>query len=294
MAWHSIAALVIFMKGYKKVGLGIVAAAAAYLLADAWFLTKYFFQVKRYSIGKADGQKKIRILLLSDLHFKKRLWPFHHRLARKINSLHPDLILMTGDLIDEFGRPEPARQFLRLLKASLPLVAIPGNHDNKNKVSRHTLRKLIEQRKGRLLVNETIQIFTDNIPITITGLDDFIESESCFPDAVRNTGKEEHHLLLVHSPLQQEVALKEMKSINNRRTPDRQLHIQYIFAGHTHGGQVRLGDFIPFLPEKAGGYVDGWYNEEKPFLYVSRGFGTSAVPFRFGKRAEVTVLEYGV
>ncbi len=278
----------------RKLGLGALVAGAAFVLADAWFLEKYFFQVRRFSIGKEKGSKRLSILLLTDLHFKKNFWPFHAKLARKINQLNPDLILCSGDVIDEHGTPGPARRFFSLLKRPIPKIAIPGNHDIKNRVSRRTLRKIFEQHTGRLLANETVRVTIKDTPITITGLDDFIEGESRFGDAVKEVGKEEHHLLLVHSPLQQEMVLQEVQRINDRRTPDHQLTLQYIFAGHTHGGQIRVKNLVPFLPEGAGGYVNGWYNQEKPYLYVSKGFGTSTIPFRFGARPEITLFDYGV
>ncbi len=276
-----------------KTGLGILAAASALALADAWFLEKYFFQVKRFSIGRRNSHHRVRILLLTDLHFKRKFWPFHQRLLRKINALRPDLMLITGDLIDEHGMPGPARKFISRLRPDLPWLAIPGNHDNKNKVSRQTLRKLVEAGRGKLLADDTVQLMVKGTPFTITGLDDFIEGESSFANAVRNVGNQPNHLLLIHSPLQQEGVLEELQRINAKRSDGEKLQISYIFAGHTHGGQVRLPGFVPVLPEGAGGYVNGWYNSSAPYLYVSKGFGTSAVPFRFGARPEVTVLEYG-
>lgn len=281
-------------KSRLLIGAGIGATGALLLLSYSLFFSKYFFQIKRFALGRKKPEQRIRIVLLTDLHFKRRLWPFHQRLLRTIRALKPDLILIAGDLIDEFGQPGPARRFLFGLGPATPKMVIPGNHDNKNKVSRQTLRKMVEQHNGRLLVNETTQVTISGKIITVTGLEDFIEREQCFRDAVKNTGREEHHFLLVHSPLQQETVLKEIPRINKERSADQQLAVQYIFAGHTHGGQVRLPGYIPVLPKGSGGYVNGWYNREKPFLYVSKGFGTSAVPLRFGARPEVTVFEYGV
>ncbi|GAB3179827.1 hypothetical protein [Telluribacter humicola] len=42
----------------------------------------------------------------------------------------------------------------------------------------------------------------------------------------------------------------------------------------------------------AGNYVKGWYNQQKPYLYVSKGFGTSTVLLRLGARAEIAMFEY--
>lgn len=281
-------------KRHWKWAAGAVLLGSAALLADAWWGERYFFETNHYRIGKKGSEKQVRILLLSDLHFKKRFKRYHLKLAQKIKALRPDLLLISGDLIDQYGQPGPANRFLHHLQGLAPWFAIPGNHDHKNAVSRQTLRKLVEQNGGRLLVNETAQLRVRDVPFTITGLEDFIEGESDLAGALQAVGREENHLLLVHSPLQGEEAINTLKRLNAGRTENRQVTLQYIFAGHTHGGQVRLPFYVPFLPTKAGRYISGWYNSEAPFLYVSKGFGTAAVPFRFGARAELTVFDYGV
>ena len=269
-------------------------AGAALLLADAWFFSKYFFRVKRFRIGQTGATRRLRIVLLTDLHFKRRFWPFHQRLVQTINDLRPHLILCAGDLIDVTGTKDPAKQFLSRLDPAVPKLFIPGNHDHQSGVSRQALGQLLQENNGRLLVNETVQVLLDGVPFTITGLDDFLEGESCFADAVKEVGNEAHHLLLVHSPLQQERVLKELEKLNQERSADRQLNLQYIFAGHTHGGQVRLFNYLPVPPRGAGRYLQGWYNSRKPYLYVSKGFGTTRLPFRFGARSEITLFQYGV
>lgn len=278
----------------SKVILSTLAAGAALVLLESLFLEKYYFRVKRFAIGIRDSTKKIRILHLTDLHFIKYLQPFHKRLARTINALRPHVILVSGDIIDQFGEPDPARRFFGLLDPSIPKLAIAGNHDHKNSVSKRTLKSLIEHCNGHLLINETIKVKVGDTVLTVTGVDDFIEGEGCFDDSIRDTGREAHHFMLVHSPLQQEQVISDMERINAQRPADQRLNIQYIFAGHNHGGQVRLGPIVPILPEQSGNYINGWYNDQKPYLYVSKGFGTSAVPFRFGARSEITLFEYGV
>ncbi|MDB5193744.1 MAG: metallophosphoesterase [Segetibacter sp.] len=279
---------------YIQWGVGLGLAGAAVVLLDALFLEKYFFEVKHFNIGNNKSAKKIKILLLTDLHFRKRLHAYQKRMAAKINEIDPHLILVAGDTIDQTGEATPAKQFLALLKHSIPKLAIFGNHDHASGVSSETLQQVYEQHNGHLLDNETRQLNINGATITITGLDDFIKGESCFADAIKNVGNEEHHLMLVHSPLQQELVLRQLQLINARRPPVNKLNIQYIFAGHNHGGQVRFGSYVPVLPKGAGNYIDGWYNDRKPYLYVSKGFGTSGIPFRFGARSEIVLLHYGV
>ena len=127
----------------------------------------------------------------------------------------------------------------------------------------------------------------------ITGLDDLLEGDADLFRALDGVKREPHHLALIHSPLQQERLRKDLHRINTDRSEADRINISYLFAGHNHGGQVTFfGLFAPILPPKAGDYVNGWYNDEKPFLYVSKGFGTSTVPFRFWARAEITLLHY--
>lgn len=277
----------------KKIWVGLMVSLGAIALLDAWYLEKYFFEVREYDIGNKTGSRKIQILLLTDLHFKRRLWPFHYKLVDTINKIKPDVILIAGDIIDEDGTARPARQFFYYI-SHYPIFAIPGNHDNKNRVSRETLRSIIKFNNGVLLVNETMQLNLGGVRLTVTGVDDFIESEMRFTKAVSNVGNEPHHFLLVHSPLQQEQVLDELAKLNQNRAAADRVNIQYIFAGHNHGGQVKLGSFVPILPEASGSYLNGWYNKEKPYLYVSKGFGTSTLPFRFGARSEITLFNYGI
>jgi predicted MPP superfamily phosphohydrolase len=268
------------------------ATGAGLLLLDAMFLEKYFFQVKRFAIGEQEGTEKIRLLLLTDLHIKKRLWPYYKKLASTVNKLSPDLILITGDTLDGHSCVAPVDAFLGLLRHDIQKVAILGNHDHFDEIPVSALAALYQKHNCRLLVNETISCSVRQQRLVITGLDDFIESNSCVVEALQGTGWEKHHLLLIHSPLQQESVLQHLQELNAKRSPSERVNIRYIFAGHNHGGQVRFLNLVPKLPIMAGRYVEGWYNRAAPYLYVSKGFGTSTLPFRFGARAEVTVFEY--
>jgi predicted MPP superfamily phosphohydrolase len=68
--------------------------------------------------------------------------------------------------------------------------------------------------------------------------------------------------------------------------------VRYLFAGHTHGGQVNLAGLTPFMPPGCGDYVKGWYRERMPAMYVVRGIGTSILPVRIGSLPEVAVFTW--
>lgn len=273
---------------------GLLLAGVAFAFLDAILLEKLFFEIKTFDIGNTGGRKKLRIVLLTDLHFKEKLWPYYVKLAKKVNQLKPDFIMIAGDTLDRTGKTSPMKKFFSLLDHHIPKVAIAGNHDHKATASLQSLRQIYKQHNCTFLLNETESFNLHGTKLTITGLDDFIEGSGNLRAAVANTAHEAHHFLLIHSPLQQEVAQQEIAAINRSRTSEEKLNISYIFAGHNHGGQVALLGYAPKLPVKAGNYVNGWYNRQKPFLYVSKGFGTTTVPFRFGARSEVTLLNYFV
>ncbi|GAB3197060.1 putative MPP superfamily phosphohydrolase [Pontibacter aydingkolensis] len=279
-------------KDKKRWALGAAAAVAGYLLLRAFVLEKYFFQVRRYRIGDRGGRRVIRLVLLADLHFRRLLLPQHRRLARRVNRLRPDLILIAGDTLDAAGGTGPMEEFFRLLDERTRKAAVLGNHDYRASPSVDELRRAYGRHGCDLLVNETRVYRLGGTELAVTGLDDLIEGESSVEKALGGVGRQEHHLMLVHSPLQQETAMAGVARLNRARPEGERLRIRYIFAGHNHGGQVRLPFWVPVLPPSSGDYVEGWYNDSEPFLYVSRGFGTSTLPLRFLARSEVTLFNY--
>ena len=197
-------------------------------------------------------------------------------------------------MLDASGDIKLLEKFISNIKWTIPKVAILGNHDHVNDARNGEIAAILKQYNGQLLVNRTHTFTLQGERLVITGLDDFIESNHDFEKAVENVATEKHHLLLLHSPLQQLAALKDIKTENRRRPPQEQLNISYIFAGHNHGGQVRFRKYAPVRPLMSWHYLNGWYNSEAPFLYVSKGFGTSRFPIRLGARAEVTLFDYYV
>ncbi|WP_345268683.1 metallophosphoesterase [Nibrella viscosa] len=271
-------------------------AGAAIAVLDALVLERYFFQIKRYAIGNLnakDENSRLKLLLLTDLHLEKIVDSRYTRLAETINQIQPDLILMAGDSVDADGKNQPLDEFLNLLPKQIPKVAILGNHEYKADISLDALRNVYRKHNGDLLVNESKAYDIQGTRFMITGLDDMLNGDANLFQALENVGSERHHLALIHSPLQQEQLRKDLARLNAGRSEADKISISYLFAGHNHGGQVTFfGLFTPILPPKAGEYISGWYNKEKPFLYVSKGFGTSTVPFRFWARAEITLLHY--
>ena len=264
------------------------------ILIDIFLIEQLLFKVKRFSLRKSKGDDPITILHLADLHFKNHLTWNYQRLVKVIKKISPSIILISGDAVDQHGKLEPLEKFLRLLPAVIPKVAVLGNHEYAAEINLDHLYEVYNNTNCDLLVNESKAYQIKGSRMIITGLDDLLEGADNFSKAVADVGYEKHHFVLIHSPKHQEKIKEEIVKINKKRSEEEQLNIYAFFAGHNHGGQVKIGGFVPHLPEESGDYVEGWYNKKKPFLYLSKGFGTSLLPIRFGSRAEITVFNYYV
>jgi len=276
-----------------KIILGVIGLFGVLVLLRALILEHIFFAVQSTRIGKTlDCCEPLTMLFLTDLHFRNRLTLKYRKLVAKINQIHPDIILISGDSIDKSGKIEPLEKFLRLLDSQIPKVAILGNHEYQSEVNIQALEDAYEKCNVRLLINETITLSIKNNPLTITGVDDLLKGDADFDEAIKGVGYHPHHFVLIHTPKLQEEIRKKITQLNAERTDSDRLHIYAMFAGHNHGGQVKIGDFVPVLPPDSGDYIEGWYNDSPPYLYVSRGFGTSRLPIRLGARSEITLFEY--
>jgi uncharacterized protein len=271
-----------------------IVTATVLVLLDALVYEKNFFQIKKFKIGNPDsGGTPIRLLQLADLHLKDYLTTKHRRLAAAIRKLQPDLILITGDAMDKHGHPEVLDDLLALMDPDIPKAAILGNHEYESGLGPEVFRRTYEKYGVDLLVNDSVCYMIRDHRMCITGLDDLIHGQDDLKRAFQRIENESNHLVLLHSPLHQESLLQKFEALKKEGQLDASARIRYMLAGHNHGGQVTLfGLYAPYLPKKSGKYLKGWYNQKEPYLYVSKGFGTSTIPVRFWARAEITLFLY--
>jgi uncharacterized protein len=227
------------------------------------------------------------IAQLSDVHIGVFVGEAELAIAEELlRQAKPDLIVLTGDLLDSDARL--AGQLARFVRRLTPLaragvVAISGNHDYFAGVE--DMASAITSAGARVLRNDAMLIGDAGAGFALLGVDDvWARREGGGPDLER--------------------ALRSLPRIGGRVAPAVDLprvllcHNPSFFAesagrvalqlsGHTHGGQVNLGlrpaDYI--LP---GGWVAGRYDANGSALYVNRGFGTVGPPARVGAPPEVT------
>ena len=177
-----------------------------------------------------------------------------------------------GSCISAICDLEPAREVLGRLHAPLGVFVVRGNWENWNKPPNEA--SFYASVGATLLVNEGRLLRRD---IWIAGLDDPMSGAADIgasqvgapPDALR--------VVLFHSP---------------EYFDDAAPKIDLAFAGHTHGGQVRIPLLGPlWMPPGSGRFLEGWYTTGSARMLVSRGVGTSLLPVRLFCPAEVAMVD---
>lgn len=259
-------------------GIGIIATTTA---IDSLWYEKVFIELNEFFLGNSNSQTdNIKILQISDLHLRS-IKPKHLELVKQVNKIKPDLILFTGDVIDRNKSLKNLDKYLAMFDPIIQKTAILGNWECW-KVHPLELLDIYQKHDCELIVNHSFRYEFGNTSISISGMDDLVAGKADFNMAMEFYQKSDYHVIMTHCPHHRDIIQGQMKNIP----------IDLILAGHTHGGQINILGISPFTPEGSGRYISGWYREELPHMYVSRGIGTSGLPIRFGSRAEITIFNF--
>lgn len=220
------------------------------------------------TIGKSG--KGLLVAHVTDLH-TDGLEAIELKLMDSIGANKPDIIFITGDIATPGGTAKGYEDVLSKFKAQLGVYFIQGNWEYWEPIKE--LRNILKKTNIVDLTNKNIHIKDD---LWLVGLDDELAGS---PDieAYEKIPKKSKILSIFHSPVL-------FESINNKT--------DLAFAGHSHGGQVRLpviGSL--WTPEGTGKYDSGWYKEGQAKMYVSRGIGNSILPIRFNCKPEIAYIK---
>lgn len=249
------------------------------MLLDSFWFEKYVVDWNYYDISTSE-EKKIKIIQLSDLHIDK-FRSIHKSIARKINKLNPDLLVITGDSVDKTENIKSLDVFLNLIEHSIKKYAILGNWEYWGNVDLNALKTTYKNNNCELLINENRAITIGKRNLNIIGIDDLIGGNANIEMAIKNIKTTSTNIILSHCPQYTEFISRTTNGLN----------IDIVLSGHTHGGQITFLGFAPFTPAGSGRYLKGWYTFAKTKMYVSKGIGTSILPIRFGARAEMVVID---
>lgn len=234
--------------------------------------------------GLPAGLDGMRVAQLSDLHVGPHTSRRHlARIAEAVRRAEPDLIVLTGDQVDDYARDvEPLGRAFGGLSAPLGVVAIAGNHDVY--AGWPAVRRGMEEIGWTVLVNDAVPIERNGARFWIAGTGDPAGgsrpgASAVAPDVERTLAgvpRDEFTLALAHNP-----AL--WPGLADRG-------VELTLSGHTHHGQLaipRLGWSVAsvFLDLAMGGYRQG-----RSVLYINPGTNFWGIPFRIGALPEVTVV----
>jgi predicted MPP superfamily phosphohydrolase len=225
----------------------------------------------------------LRLLHLSDLHLGTV--SLNTRVARAAVDWaaeeQPDLVAVTGDLVTRAGGRRTLERELARLTPRLGTYVVLGNHDVDE--SRDPFRKPIDLSDLRvpgtaLLRDEQLTVRVGDAAVQVVGIDPVTYRTGASRPAERADEGAALRILLCHYP---EVV---------RMLPPGVFHL--VLAGHYHGGQIRLPTPWGKMPlkELRPPFLEGLHETPAGLLHVSRGLGTSFVPFRLLARPEATLL----
>ena len=243
--------------------------------------------------GAFDG---LRVVQLSDLHLGSlgESYPGIRRLVREVNALEADVVVVTGDVVNNFAREIlPWSEELRGIRARLGKFAVTGNHDHGDYTrwpsagaKEANTRDFLENMEGcgfRVLNDASYPLAIGEDTLYVCGVQNWrkppLPSYGNVEKALRGTAG---HVvvLLAHDPScwREEVVARYPVALT--------------LSGHTHAMQVgfRIGRYTwtparYFFPE-----YNGLYSRDGKQLYVSRGVGYLGIPGRIGMGPEITLL----
>lgn len=239
-------------------------------------ITTYTYESEKLG-ADLDGY---RIVQISDLH-NAEFGKENKKLLETIRSCSPDIIVITGDLVDSnHTNVERAVAFVKEAVKIAPVYYVTGNHEYWLDPSENEqMMQGILAAGAYDLDDEAVCIEKGDSSFMLIGLDDQHLSDETLKNLLQEQ-KNELSIVLAHEP----------QYLQNYANAGADL----VLTGHAHGGQIRLpfvgGIVAPdqgFLPE----YTSGKYNRADTEMIVSRGLGNSIIPVRLFNYPEVVCVE---
>lgn len=219
------------------------------------------------------------IAQISDLH-NARFGSENEDLAELLRQIQPDIIAITGDLLDSRNTDmEAALAFAEKLVSIAPCYYVTGNHEAR--ISDYgDFEEQLTDVGVTVLRNKSVTLERDGQSLVLAGIDDpsFL-GNALFSKKLEQLATDAFCILLSHRPEYFDQYC--------------QYGFDLVLSGHAHGGQFRLpflgGLIAPnqgFFPK----YDGGLYTNGETYLLVSRGLGNSIFPFRLNNPPEILLI----
>lgn len=206
-------------------------------------------------------------------------------MIEKIKIEKPDLIAITGDLVDSSKTDfDIALQFIEEANKIAPIYYVTGNHEAWLE-DYSILKEKLEDASVNMMDDKSLFIEKGNNKIQVLGIQD--------PDFDLGTGSGN-----IHTKISELLNEDHFTIVLSHRPEHFDEYVNsgadLVLTGHAHGGQVRipfLGGLVApnqgFFPE----YTEGQYTDKKTRMVVSRGLGNSIIPIRINNRPELVIIE---
>ena len=283
--------------------IGIVLAAIPFIsILYGILFGRFNYTVVRKKLQFAnlpDAFQGLKVVHISDMH----LGSFEHnyepivKAVEMINELEADLILFTGDLVNNVASEvdgwEPV---LSKMKAKMGKYSITGNHDygdyhrwKSDEEKTKNFEHFIQKHKDigfKLMCNENLSFEKNGQKIVLAGVENWgkppFKQYGNLKQSLENVTKEDFTILMSHDPSHWDAEVIT------------DTEVDLTLSGHTHG--MQFGIDIPGFKWSPVKYKyprwSGLYQEANQMLYVNRGFGYLAFPGRVGMPPEITLLEF--
>jgi uncharacterized protein len=265
------------------------------------FSNKYNYQLRRLQLAFENlpsSFKGLKIVHISDIHSGS--FTDKHAVKRGVDKIlneKPDLILFTGDLVnDRSTEMDHYMDIFREIKAPMGVYSILGNHDygdytqwkspEEKKANLERLKKVHADLGWQLMLDENTQLEKNGERISLIGVQNIsgksFRSYGNLQKAYEGIDASHFKILMSHDPSHWDAEVRKNYS-----------DIDLMLSGHTHGFQ--FGVEVPGFKWSPVQYVykqwAGHYIEGSQQLYINRGFGFIGYPGRVGILPEITVIE---
>lgn len=254
----------------------VIILAVASLGIYATYIERNLLRVRNHEIVLDKASKnKVKVVQFSDTHLGEYFdLKDLEKVVRKINNENADIVVFTGDLIDNASQYEEIfniSQVLSKVEAKLGKYAVYGNHDIGGGAVRY-YEDIMNEAGFEVLDNSSTVLQFNDRRINLLGGDDALMGNHDAYTTTKGIQQKDLNLLLLHEP--------------DLIDYYRDYPIDLAFTGHSHGGQVDLPGYGPLVKNQLSkNYTKGIYalnNDRGTQIYVSSGLGNTKLPFRFG------------
>jgi hypothetical protein len=246
---------------------------------------------RTYTVKTDKLKSTIKIVHLSDLHSTK-YGKNQERLIKRVTNENPDLVVLTGDIVDDIKDEEGAYLLVKGLVDEYPVYYVSGNHENWHLATESIYQELVNM--GVVVLRDRHEIISINgEEIMVAGIMD--------PDRSIKSNQEVTMLKSLNSVGFDEIpeGTSDLFTVLLTHRPEyyelyKKYPIDIVLTGHSHGGQVRIpflinGLYAPdqgYFPKYAGGY----YKMKTYDMIVSRGLSLSFWLPRVFNPPEVVII----